>query len=78
MIITIELEIDDFTGKNYKDLSPECKQSLIDDVRMMLKNTVNNERKAKLKKILGELQNESGGSDLDPEILYALLRGEDD
>lgn len=76
MKITIELDVDKFTGDNYKQLSPECKQRLIDEVAEILRTTVNNERKEKLKKILLELQNETGGADFDPEILYDILQNE--
>ncbi len=78
MKINIEVEVDDFTGNNYEDLSSDSKQKLIAAIGAMLKTTVNNERVAKLKKLLQDLQNESGGTDFDPEILYDLLRREDD
>lgn len=78
MKINIEVEVDDFTGNNYEDLSSDSKQKLIAAIGAMLKTSVNNERVAKLKKLLQDLQNESGGTDFDPEILYELLRREDD
>ncbi|MCD6010938.1 MAG: hypothetical protein K0Q79_800 [Flavipsychrobacter sp.] len=78
MKINIEVEVDDLTGSNYQDLSTDCKQRLIAEIGEVLKTTVNNERVTKLKTLLQELQNETGGTDFDPEILYDLLRKEDD
>ncbi len=78
MKISIELEVDEVTWNNYKELGPEKKQRLIIQVSEMLKTAVNNERIAKLKKLLKELQDESGGTNFDAEILYEILRTEDE
>ncbi len=78
MKISIELEIDELTWNNYSELGPEKKQQLIEQVSEMLKTTVNNERIAKLKKLVKELQDESGGTNFDAEILYEILRAEDE
>jgi len=78
MKISIELEVDELTGNNYCELSPDTKQRLIAEISEILKTTVNNERITKLKKLLQELQNDSGGTNFDAEILYEILRTEDE
>jgi hypothetical protein len=78
MKITIEIDVDNFTGNNYEHLNPESKQRITNGVRDMLKDTVSTERKAKLQKLLEELQNESEYNALDPEVLYELFRDAED
>ena len=78
MKITIEVDVDNVTGNNFEHLTPDSKQRIISGVSMMLKDTVSTERKAKLQKLLEELQNESDYNSLDPEVLYELFREEED
>ncbi len=76
MRITIELDVDNYIGDIYKQLNPESKKRLSDEVSQILKTTVNNERKIKLTKLLKDLKNESGSFDLDAEILHEILRND--
>ncbi len=76
MKITIELDVDNFTGDYYKQLSAESKQHLINEVAEILRTTVNNEQKEKITLLLEELKKDNGG-DFDPEVLYEILRRDD-
>ena len=76
-MITITLEVDEVTDVAYQNLSSENKQRLNSDICTMLRNTITNVRALRLKKILEEIAKESGGKELNAEVLSELLRDED-
>ena len=76
-MITITLDVDEITDIAYQNLSVENRQRLNNDICSLLKNTIANVRALRLKKLLDEIAKESGGKELNAEILSELLRDED-
>jgi len=77
-MITITLEVDEITDVAYQNLSLENKQRLNDDICMMVRNTINHVRSARLKKLRDELLRDGfAGKELNAEMLSELLRDED-
>jgi len=78
-MITITLDVDEITDVAYQNLSQENKTRLNEDICAVVRNTINNVRAARLKKLLDEIQKDgiAGGADLSAEILSELLRHED-
>jgi len=76
-MITITLEVDEITDIAYQNLSPENKQRLNEDIALMVRQTINNVRSVRLKKILDEITKDASCKELNAEILSELLRDED-
>jgi len=75
MKILFEIEVDDLTGNAYEQSSPEYKEQLKDDVSAMLQNTTGNAKSPKIRTMLEEIWNYPAPCELNPDILYELLRG---
>jgi hypothetical protein len=69
---TIMLEVDDRAGSDYQSLSAQGKLVFNEDVAMLLRNRVREERTGKLTKLLDEIKNDGLG-DIHPDILVQLL-----
>lgn len=76
MKINIEIEVDEITGDSYRRLSSQGTEYLMKEVRCLLKKTVDEERKLRLRKLLSELKNTSGGKEFDVEILFHLINND--
>jgi hypothetical protein len=77
MTITLELDVDDALGREYERFSPENRSLFKHAVYQMLQKTMANLRSKKLKGLIDDIRSESGCCDLDPEIIYAIVRMEE-
>jgi hypothetical protein len=73
----IVLEVDDSTGKIYRNFSPESKQQFSQAVSLMLKKAVNDISLPGYKKKLDEIGFKAVTAGLTPEILEELLGSDD-
>jgi hypothetical protein len=73
----IVLEVDDSTGKIYRNFSPESKKQFIQAVSLMLKKAVNDKSLPDYKKKLDEMGFTAAAAGLTPEILEELLKPND-
>jgi len=73
----IVLEVDDTTGKIYRNLSLESKQQLNQTISLLLKKAVNDATFAEYSKFLDDIGSEAIKNGLTPEILDALLASDD-
>jgi hypothetical protein len=73
----IVLEVDDSTGKIYRNFPPESKQQFNQMVSMMLKKSISDIRLPDYKKTLDEIGFKAVAAGLTPEILEALLKSDD-
>lgn len=73
----IVLEVDDSTGKIYRNFPPESKQQFNQVVSLMLKKAVNDISLPDYKKKLDEIGFNAVAAGLTPEILEKLLRSDD-
>jgi hypothetical protein len=73
----IVLEVDDSTGKIYRNFSPESKQQFNQVISLMLKKAVNDTSLPDYKKKLDEIGFKAVAAGLTPEILAELLKSND-
>ncbi len=73
----IVLEVDDNTGKIYRNFSPESKQQFNEAVGLMLKKAVNDMSLPEYKKKMDEIGFKAVAAGLTPEILDELLKSDD-
>lgn len=73
----IVLEVDDNTGKIYRNFSPESKQQFNEAVSLMLKKAVNDMSLPDYKKKMDEIGFQAVAAGLTPEILDELLKSDD-
>ena len=73
----IVLEVDDSTGRIYRNFTPESKQQFSQVVGLMLKKAVNDMSLPDYKKSLDEIGFKAVAAGLTPEILDELLRSDD-
>ena len=73
----IVLEVDDSTGKIYRNFSPESKLQLNQVVSLMLKKAVNDRSLPEYKKQLDEIGFKAVAAGLTPEILEKLVKSDD-
>ncbi len=73
----IVLEVDDSTGKIYRNFPPESKQQFNQVVSLMLKKAVNDTSLPDYKKSLDEIGFKAISAGLTPEILEELLSADD-
>jgi hypothetical protein len=73
----IVLEVDDSTGRIYRNFSPESKQQFNQVVGLMLKKAVNDMSLPDYKKNLDEMGFKAVAAGLTPEILDELLKSDD-
>jgi len=73
----IVLEVDDSTGRIYRNFSPESKQQFNQVVSLMLKKAINDKSLPEYKKKLDEIGFKAVASGLTPEILEELLKPND-
>ncbi|GGB03569.1 hypothetical protein [Puia dinghuensis] len=73
----IVLEVDDNTGKIYRNFSPESKQQFNEAVSLMLKKAVNDMSLPDYKKKMDEIGLKAVTAGLTPEILDELLKSND-
>jgi uncharacterized protein YbaP (TraB family) len=73
---TIVLEVDEVTANAFSTMNPENKQQFLSETTEILKRILADERSMKLKRIVDEIRSEGNTSNLDPDILAALLRTE--
>jgi len=81
MNVILEVEVDDATGNAYESLGADSKRDFILDVTEMMRNRTGYGRAgaARIKKLLDEIRKDAGsGAEFNPEILYELLRHEDE
>ena len=71
------MEVDDTTGKIYRNLSLESKQQLNQTISLLLKKAVNDATFAEYSKFLDDIGSEAIKNGLTPEILDALLASDD-
>ncbi len=65
------------TAIAYESLSTDTKEDFKLDVTQMMQNRAGSGRGARIKQLLDEIKKDAGaGTELNPEILYELLRGE--
>jgi len=76
-MITITLDVGEVIDIAYRNLSTENKQQINDAMCVMLRQTINNLRSARIKKMIDEISNDSTSDKLNPEILSELLRDDD-
>jgi hypothetical protein len=77
MKLILEIDIDDATGAEYEHLAPENKLRFKQSVENLLMKITTGQRAKKLRKLLKEMRQESGAPELDPETLYAIVRGQE-
>ena len=73
----IVLEVDDSTGKIYRNFSPESKLQFNQVVSLMLKKAVNDKSLPEYKKQLDEIGFKAVAAGLTPEILEKLVKSDD-
>jgi secreted protein with Ig-like and vWFA domain len=73
----IVLEVDDATGKVYRNFSPENKKKFNLAVNIVLKKAINDAGAVNYKKMLDEIGTEAVSNGLTPEILNGLLSSDD-
>ena len=73
----IVLEVDDSTGRIYRNFSPESKQQFNQVVSLMLKKAINDKSLPDYKKKLDEIGFKAVAAGLTPEILAELLKSND-
>jgi hypothetical protein len=73
----IVLEVDDSTGKIYRNFSPESKLQFNQVVSLMLKKAVNDKSLPDYKKKLDEMGFTAAAAGLTPEILEELVKSDD-
>jgi hypothetical protein len=73
----IVLEVDDSTGKIYRNFSPESKLQFNQVVSLMLKKAVNDRSLPEYKKQLDEIGFKAVAAGLTPEILEKLVKSDD-
>ena len=73
----IVLEVDDNTGKIYRNFSPESKQQFNEAVSLMLKKAVNDMSLPGYKKQMDDIGFKAIAAGLTPEILDELLKSDD-
>lgn len=73
----IVLEVDDSTGKIYRNFPPESKQQFNQVVSLMLKKAVNDKSLPEYKRNLDEIGFKAIAAGLTPEILEDLLKSDD-
>jgi hypothetical protein len=73
----IVLEVDDSTGRIYRNFPPESKQQFNQVVSLLLKKAVNDMSLPGYKKNLDEMGFKAVVAGLTPEILDELLRSDD-
>jgi hypothetical protein len=73
----IVLEVDDSTGKIYRNFPPESKQQFNQVVSLLLKKAINDKSLPDYKKKLDEIGFKALAAGLTPEILEDLLRSDD-
>lgn len=73
----IVVEVDDFTGRAFRNFTPEDKKQFNLAVSMMLKKVINDASARGYKKMLDNLSDEATGNGLTPEILDQLLHSDD-
>lgn len=73
----IVLEVDDSTGKIYRNFSPESKQQFIQVISLMLKKAVNDNSLPDYKKKLDEIGLKVVAAGLTPEIMEELTKSND-
>jgi len=73
----IVLEVDDSTGKIYRNFSPESKQQFNQVVSLMLKKAINDKSLPDYKKSLDDIGFKAVAAGLTPEILEELLKSND-
>ena len=73
----IVLEVDDSTGKIYRNFPPESKQQFNQVVSLMLKKAVNDISLPGYKAKLDEIGFKAVAAGLTPEILEELLKSDD-
>ncbi len=73
----IVLEVDDNTGKIYRNFSPESKQQFNETVSLMLKKAVNDMSISDYKKSMDSIGFKAVAAGLTPEILDELLKSND-
>ena len=81
MNVILEVEVDEATGNAYALLSADSKNDFILDVTEMMQNRTGYGRAgaARIKKLLDEIRKDAGAeTEFNPEILYELLRHEDE
>ena len=73
----IVLEVDDNTGKIYRNFSPESKQQFTEAVGLMLKKAVNDLSLPDYKRNMDAIGFKAVAAGLTPEILDELLKSDD-
>lgn len=73
----IVLEVDDSTGKIYRNFPPESKRQFNQMVSLMLKKAVNDISLSGYKTKLDEIGFKAAAAGLTPEILDSLLKSDD-
>ena len=73
----IVLEVDDSTGRIYRNFSPESKLQFNQVVSLMLKKAVNDKSLPEYKKQLVEIGFKAVAAGLTPEILEKLVKSDD-
>jgi hypothetical protein len=81
MNVILEVEVDEATGNAYESLSADSKKDFILDVTEMMQNRTGYGRAGamRIKQLLDEIRKDAGAeSKFNPEILYELMRHEDE
>ncbi len=73
----IVLEVDDVTGKLYRNFSPENKKKFNMAVNIVLKKAINDAGALNYKAMLDEIGNEAVSNGLTPGTLNELLHSDD-
>lgn len=74
----IMLELDILSANDYAAFSPELKKKVSSEVATIISRIAYDERVAKLRKLVEEINTNPGAMEMDPEILFELLRIQDD
>lgn len=73
----IVLEVDDATGKIYRNFSPENRKKFNQAVSLVLKKAINDASSHDYNDMLNLVGNEAVSNGLTPEILHELLYSND-
>jgi len=73
----IVVEVDDFSGKAFRNFTPENKKQFNLAVSLMLKKAINDAGAADYKKLLDAVGSEAVSNGLTPDILEEILASDD-
>ena len=78
MEMVLKIDVDESTARVYKDFNNEDKEHFLGQVSALLQKATDKKRSQRIRKIIREIRKDSGGPEVNSEILYELFRSETD